>query len=318
MNPSPRTITDDRFYTPRAQASTARSISSFGTPRSSLPLNSARSTLESSSSEGTYATPRGSISGVGGYPPLPVQVHGGLPNHLPPRGYTFSAAPSPAWGMPPPGPGIPLHPAGQHGYHTQQQAMMDGYHPNQRRHSNPALTKDRLQQHQYQLQNQRQQYQQERQFGIPPLHQQQYKQQRQDHRQQHNQQNYQQQYNNNTNSTSRNYDQNDVQDLFSFTRHGRGEDVENLLERRGIPIDIEDDNGNTILAVACQNGSKKLVKLALRRGADINSCNHRGNTPLMFCFKYGHDALGEYLMSKGADESMENSDGETCLDMKCS
>lgn len=46
-----------------------------------------------------------------------------------------------------------------------------------------------------------------------------------------------------------------------------------------------DDNGNGILAIGSQNGSKKIVKLALRYGADINARNSTGNTALHFCYK---------------------------------
>lgn len=46
-----------------------------------------------------------------------------------------------------------------------------------------------------------------------------------------------------------------------------------------------DENGNTILLTACQNGSKKVVKLALRYGADIDAINSSRNTALHFAFK---------------------------------
>ena len=40
-----------------------------------------------------------------------------------------------------------------------------------------------------------------------------------------------------------------------FARRGRGEEIESLLDR-GIPVDVKDDWGNTVLIVACQNGNK--------------------------------------------------------------
>ena len=71
-----------------------------------------------------------------------------------------------------------------------------------------------------------------------------------------------------------------------------------------------------MLAIACQNGLKRMSKLLLRQGADINSANYKGNTPLMFCYMYGYgDTLGEYLMSKGADSTMVNKEGLTCFDV---
>jgi len=106
----------------------------------------------------------------------------------------------------------------------------------------------------------------------------------------------------------------DVEDIFSYARHNRVEDLERLLDA-GIPVNIRDQYGNTILSVACQNGHKRSAKAVLRRGADINARNYRGNTPLHFCFTYGYgDTLGEYLISKGADPTIRNNDGVTCYE----
>ena len=103
--------------------------------------------------------------------------------------------------------------------------------------------------------------------------------------------------------------------LHSYARHGRVEEVDNLL-LRGVPIDIRDDNGNTILLISCQNGNKRLVKLALRYGADMNICNFKGNSALHFCYRYGYaKTLGLYLLRKGADDSIRNLNGETCEDL---
>lgn len=41
----------------------------------------------------------------------------------------------------------------------------------------------------------------------------------------------------------------------------------------GVPVDTADDYGNTCLHVACQGGSKRMVKACLRWGADINQQN---------------------------------------------
>lgn len=90
----------------------------------------------------------------------------------------------------------------------------------------------------------------------------------------------------------------DVEDIFSYARHGRCEDIERLLNR-GIPVDIRDSFGNTLLVIACQNGNKKVAKLVLRRGGNINAKNHKGNTPLHYCFHFGYgDTLGQYIISK--------------------
>lgn len=60
-----------------------------------------------------------------------------------------------------------------------------------------------------------------------------------------------------------------------------------LLLCRGVPVDVRDDHGNTVLIIACQNGHKRALKAALRRGADPNATNALGNTALHFCYTFG-------------------------------
>ena len=102
----------------------------------------------------------------------------------------------------------------------------------------------------------------------------------------------------------------DIEDIFSFARHGRLNEIERLLSK-GIPVDIKDFYGNTLLTIASQNGNKRVAKSVLRRGANINSRNLKGNTPLHYCCHYGYeDSLGQYLISKGADNQARNNLGK--------
>jgi hypothetical protein len=106
----------------------------------------------------------------------------------------------------------------------------------------------------------------------------------------------------------------DIEDIFSYTRHGRLEDIERLLDQ-GVPVDVRDEHGNTLLAIACQNGNKRVAKACLRRGANMNARNMRGNVPLHFCFHFGYgDLLGQYLISKGADTAIRNNAGKPVWD----
>lgn len=75
----------------------------------------------------------------------------------------------------------------------------------------------------------------------------------------------------------------DVEDVFSYARHGRCEEIERLFSK-GLPVDVRDAYGNTVLITACQNGNKRVAKAVLRRGANINARNHKGNTPLHYCY----------------------------------
>ena len=72
-------------------------------------------------------------------------------------------------------------------------------------------------------------------------------------------------------------------------------------------MEDRDSKGNTILLVACQNGLRRIAKLALRFGADVNVQNHKQNTALHFCYTYGFgDTLGALLLEAGADETLIN------------
>jgi ankyrin repeat protein len=111
-------------------------------------------------------------------------------------------------------------------------------------------------------------------------------------------------------------------EMCSLARHNRVEELVSMLHRNNqvgnsISIDERDKYGNTVLTTACQNGLKKMAKLALRQGADINLRNFTsGNTPLHFCFKYGYgDTLGAYLISKGANDAARNHGGQSCYEV---
>ena len=119
--------------------------------------------------------------------------------------------------------------------------------------------------------------------------------------------------------------------MLRATRHGRFAEVEDVL-RMGLPIDATDQHGNTLLTVACQNGNKRIAKLALRQGANINHTNVRvacasldaqlvslcsqlkGNTPLHYCYSFGYQELGDYLIDKGADVAVTNEHHMTPLE----
>ena len=79
-------------------------------------------------------------------------------------------------------------------------------------------------------------------------------------------------------------------------------------------MDAKDENGNTLLLVAAQNGNKRISKLLLRKGAKINAQNLRGNTVLHYTRAYKFSELFEYFLSKGADDSITNGDGLTCYE----
>jgi hypothetical protein len=104
--------------------------------------------------------------------------------------------------------------------------------------------------------------------------------------------------------------------LCSLCRHSKFTDAEDMLTRPdwNVPIDYQDELGNALLHIVCQNGNKRMVRLCLRRDANINMQNLNGQTPLHFAFGYGYSDVGEYLLSKGADDTILNKDKLTCYE----
>ncbi len=256
---------DERFYTPRAQASTARSTGSYGTPRSYRSAS-----VASSLSDGEhFRTPRDNDV---------YQTLSSSSNRNSSRHQTFTATEM---------------------YRTDRRNLIPPYNSNNSTSVISHHTKQSIPEANYFRFDQEE-------GGDEESRGEDYTRQSL-------------QWQNGHESThhieSEPVSKQDIASIFSFCRHGRIEAVANLLHR-GVDPNVRDDcHGNSILSIACQNGNKRLVKLALRNGANINLSNFRGNSPLHFCYKYGHLELGEYLITKGADKDLRNIDGQTCEDL---
>lgn len=264
---------DDRFYTPRAQASTARSTGSFGTPRSYR-----SSSIASSSSDGEYATPRNSAHHYPRQQSLPHQQQQVIGN-------STQSSRSDRRNLIPP----------YHYYHSNQGFIQE------QTSSSSFLTNNHQRSH-FRFDQEEQQQQGDEEENLEQV-------------------NFKSGVGGEVNDDFQYSSQliiqpskRDIESIFSCTRHGRIDEVGNLLAR-GVPPDVRDENGNSILAIACQNGNKRLAKLALRHNTNINASNLRGNTALHFCYKYGNIELGQYLINKGADRTIKNLDGQVCEDL---
>ena len=98
-----------------------------------------------------------------------------------------------------------------------------------------------------------------------------------------------------------------------YAKTGNMQGLEEVLDQDCF-VDCTDDHGNTLLMLAAQQGTKKMVKMILRRGANLHAQNDSGNTILHYCHEYGHQDLADYFMSKGADDSVLNIEGLTCYE----
>lgn len=104
-----------------------------------------------------------------------------------------------------------------------------------------------------------------------------------------------------------------VEEVFSAARHGHYRKVERCIVDGFDPRAV-DAYGNTLFHVACQNGSKRIGKLAIKYGGSLHAVNGKGNTGLHFLVAYGFRDLAQYFLSKGADPNMRNCDGRCARD----
>lgn len=75
---------------------------------------------------------------------------------------------------------------------------------------------------------------------------------------------------------------------------------------QGVPRDLTDEAGNTILMLAAYHGHADLVDQLARRGADVNRLNDRGQSPLAGAvFKKSQDVI-TVLLQHGADVDLGN------------
>ncbi|XP_067670056.1 serine/threonine-protein phosphatase 6 regulatory ankyrin repeat subunit A-like [Haliotis asinina] len=90
-----------------------------------------------------------------------------------------------------------------------------------------------------------------------------------------------------------------------------------FLVCRGGDLMLVDDNGDSILHVAC-GGNVKMVKCLLSLDIiPINSRGCRGNTPIMASASRGHKAVFEMFVKNQADLSLVNEDGNNVLHIAC-
>lgn len=72
----------------------------------------------------------------------------------------------------------------------------------------------------------------------------------------------------------------------------------------GVPVDLTDAAGNTLLMLAAYYGHAAAVAELFARGADVNSINDRGQTPLAGAVFKGYADVVEVLVAAGADADL--------------
>jgi len=100
--------------------------------------------------------------------------------------------------------------------------------------------------------------------------------------------------------------------LHEAANHGK-EGVIRLLLDHGAQIGASNKEGWTALHIAVWNGKESVVQLLLDRGAAIDASNKEGKTPLHEAARNGEEAVAQLLLDRGAAKDASNKEGLTAL-----
>lgn len=85
-----------------------------------------------------------------------------------------------------------------------------------------------------------------------------------------------------------------------LARAGRGDELQEFVQR-GLPVDVQDAEGNSLLMLAAYRGHLQTVRTLLALGANVNLRNGRDQTPIAGALFKGEDDIVRELLAAGAD-----------------
>jgi hypothetical protein len=83
--------------------------------------------------------------------------------------------------------------------------------------------------------------------------------------------------------------------------------------RAGMPVNLADHKGNTLLMLAAYHGNTDTVALLMDHGADPDRRNARGQTPLGGVAFKGYTGIASLLLDSGAEIDADQGGGVTPL-----
>lgn len=88
--------------------------------------------------------------------------------------------------------------------------------------------------------------------------------------------------------------------VMDLARQGRAQELLEFFDH-GLPVDVQDQEGNTALMLAAYHGHTETVRALLGRGADVDRRNGRDQSPVAGALFKGEDAIVTLLIAAGAD-----------------
>jgi ankyrin repeat protein len=93
-------------------------------------------------------------------------------------------------------------------------------------------------------------------------------------------------------------------------RHGDVDALAPMLQA-GMPVNLRDEKGNTLLMLATYHGNEEAARVILRYDAEVDARNDRGQTPLAGVAFKGHLEIARLLLEAGADPVADQGGGRT-------
>jgi ankyrin repeat protein len=114
-------------------------------------------------------------------------------------------------------------------------------------------------------------------------------------------------------SATRNVPQTREEELMDAVRRGLYMKTFRIVEY-GTPLTGVDQNGNTLLHIAAQEGFHEITRLFIRKKAPVDLQNNDGDTPLHLAALRRHRRIMACLFKAGADPDIKNHAGDTPRD----
>ena len=91
-----------------------------------------------------------------------------------------------------------------------------------------------------------------------------------------------------------------VELAMDLARRGHTADLLEFFDH-GLPVDVQDADGNTVLMLAAYHGHVATVLALIERGADVDLRNRRDQSPIAGAIFKGEDDVVVALRDAGAD-----------------
>ncbi|KAI8948755.1 ankyrin repeat-containing domain protein [Xylaria longipes] len=100
--------------------------------------------------------------------------------------------------------------------------------------------------------------------------------------------------------------------MYNAAREGQTEVFQEALPA-GLPANLTNDKGDTLLMLAAYHGHAELVKLLIQHGADPNRLNDRGQSPIAGAVFKKEDAVIDALLEGSADPEYGSPSAVQCI-----